>query len=67
MKPENYLKPLISRCKDNKCPHKKCTCGHCSRYHFGWGWECCKINPDLTTCLCERFKEDEEKAEKNES
>ena len=62
MKPENYLKPLTSRCKSNRCTHKKCPCGHCSRYHFAWVWECCKINLDLTTCLCKQFKEDEEKA-----
>ena len=61
MKPENYLKPLTSGCKDNKCTHKKCSCGHCSQYHFAGDGACCKINLDLTTCLCERFIETEER------
>lgn len=34
MKPENMLKPLTDKCKDNKCGHKKCHCGHCSQYHI---------------------------------
>jgi len=43
MKPENYLKPLTSGCKSNRCRHKKCACGHCSQYHFARVGECCKI------------------------
>ena len=62
MKPENCLNPLTTKCVKNKCRHKKCSCGHCSQYHFARYRECCKINPDLTTCLCKQFKVVEEKA-----
>lgn len=57
MKPENILKPLTPKCKEGKCKHKKCSCGHCSQYHFARTDECCKINLNLTTCLCRQFKE----------
>ena len=55
MKPENILKPLTPKCKEGKCNHKKCKCGHCSQYHLGGKWECLEINQDLTTCNCKKL------------
>lgn len=60
MRPENMLRPLIVEgthtCKEGKCPHKKCKCGHCANYHCPHGQgECGKINLDLTTCHCNKF------------
>ena len=56
MKLENLLKPLTDKCKENKCSHQKCVCGHCSQYHIGRMGECAKINKDLTTCECKKFQ-----------
>ena len=48
------LKPLSDKCKDGKCTHKKCDCGHCKNYHLG-EWECLQISPLLRTCSCRQF------------
>ncbi len=45
-----------SKCKDGKCQHKKCACGHCKNYHVWWG-SCTQINLDLTTCNCKKFQD----------
>lgn len=55
MNPKNILKPLTDKCKNSKCTHKKCICGHCSQYHLSGKWECCKINQNLTTCECKQL------------
>ncbi len=56
MKPENMLKPLTPKCKEGKCKHKKCLCGHCSQYHFARTGECLNLHLDLTTCSCKKFR-----------
>lgn len=49
------MKPLSPKCKPNTCPHKKCECGHCSRYHVFEKGECGKIFPNLHTCTCKQM------------
>jgi len=48
-------KQLTDKCKNGKCNHKKCICGHCSWYHASRKYECWQINQDLTTCNCKKF------------
>jgi len=56
---DRILPKFSEICKQNKCKHPKCVCGHCSRnYHIGKTGECTKINLDLTTCRCKKFKHD---------
>ena len=58
---KNMLMPLSNECKSGKCKHKKCACGHCSHYHIGGKYQCCKINLNLTTCGCKKFTKAEKK------
>lgn len=49
---------LTDKCRNNTCSHKKCRCGHCSAYHVFTG-ECSKIHENLSTCECNKFKEED--------
>lgn len=54
---DRILPKFSEACKKGKCKHPKCECGHCQRnYHIGRNGECTKINEDLTTCRCKKFK-----------
>jgi len=46
--------PVFSeKCKQLKCKHPICKCGHCSQnYHIARIGECIKINLDLSICKC---------------
>lgn len=56
MRPENILKPLTLKCRKGKCLHIKCTCGHCSQYHYARTEECLQLSIDLKTCPCKAFR-----------
>lgn len=54
---DQILPKFSEACKQGKCEHPKCECGHCQRnYHIGRTGECTQLNLDLTTCPCKQFK-----------
>lgn len=54
---DRILPKFSETCKAGKCKHPKCECGDCQHnYHIGKVGECTKINLDLTTCKCKKFK-----------
>ena len=53
---DRILPKFSEKCKQSKCKHPICKCGHCSRnYHIGKIGECTKINLDLSVCKCKKF------------
>lgn len=53
---DRILYRFSEKCKQNKCKHPICKCGHCSRnYHIGRIGNCTQINENLTTCKCKKF------------
>lgn len=53
---DKVLPKFSEVCKNGKCKHPVCECGHCQRnYHIGKTGACTKLDLDLRVCKCKQF------------